>query len=137
MTEQGLVLTRTHCSDRKSIGAEVAAHVAPVRTEAEAPRAERAARVERTRPVEADAAVEIAIFVEASGGQEETVAIRSGEESSVHTVLGRPSDGRIVVKLLPFLLGGHTPTAAPIGCGSVVLGQQSSQVVSEAVVAEA
>ena len=99
------------------------------------PREARAVRVERTRPVAAVAACggDIAIALEASGGQEETVAVRGGEESSVHTVLGRPCAGSVVVQLLPFLLGGHTPTTAPVGRGRVVLGQQGGQTIAPCV----
>ena len=138
VTEQRLVLTRgTHPTNRLPTAAVVVVHVAIDRTEVEVPRAVRADRVERTRPEVAPTAsiVEIAIVAVASGRQEETVAVRGGEESSVHAVLSRPSNGRVVVKLLPFLLGGHTPVAAPIGCGRVVLGQQGCQVVGETVVA--
>ena len=91
----------------------------------EVPRAVRVVGVERTRPVAvvAACAVEAATAAVASGGQEETVAVSGSEESSVHAVLGRPSDGCVVGEFLPFLLGGHTPATAPVGCGHVVLGQ--------------
>lgn len=120
-------------------GAGVVAHVVTVRIEAKAPRAVREDRVERTRPVMAVAAgiAETAIGAVASGGQEEAVAVRSSEKASVHAVLGCPCMGRVLVKLLPFCLGGHAPFIAPVGRGSIVLEQEGGQVVGEAVVAAA
>ena len=57
VTEQGLVLPRrTHCPDRVTavaVAAAVHGDVGVARTEGEAHRDVRAARVERTRPVEA------------------------------------------------------------------------------------
>ena len=138
VTEQRLVLRpNAHCSDRLPTAAAAEVHVVTARIEVEVPRAVRVARVERTRPIVAVAAcaVEIAIEAVASGGQEETVAIRSGEESSAHAVLGRPSGGRVVVELQPFLHGRHAPVWSPIGRGGVVIGQQGGQVIGEAIVA--
>ena len=133
------VLSRTNWTHSVTEVAVADVHVVIARIEVEVPCVVRVVRVERTRPVVAVAAceVEAAIVAVASGGQEETVAVRGGEEPSVHAVLGCPCDGRVVAKFLPFLLGGHTPIAAPIGCGRVVLGQQGCQVVGEAVVAPA
>ena len=104
------------------------------------PRVDRVARVERTRPVVAGAASAVkiaAIVTVARSGQEETVAVGGGEETSVHAVLGRPRMGRVLVKLLPFLLGGHAPAIAPIVRGRIVLGQQGGQVVGETIIAVA
>ena len=140
VTEQRLVLrSRTHGTHTLTAVAAAVAHFVIVRTEAEAPRVVRVARVERTRPVEAVAACveETAIAAVASGGQEETVAVRSGEESSVHAVLRRPSDGRVVVEFLPFFKGGHAPVWSPVGRGRIVLGQEGGQVIGEALVAVA
>ena len=120
-----------------STAAKVAGHAATGRIrEAEHPRFARVVQVERTRPVAAEAAgkVEAGVAV-ASGRKEEAVAVRCGEESSVHAVLVRPSNGRVLVKFLPFLFGRHAPVAAPVGRGSVVLGKEGGQVVGEAVVA--
>ncbi len=120
------------------VAAVVVAHTATARIEVEVPRVVQVVRGERTRPVVAVAssAVETAIVAVASGGQEETIAVRCGEQPSVHAVLGRPRMRRVVVEFLPFLLGGHTPVRAPVGCGSVVLGQQGGQVVASSVFSE-
>ena len=68
-------------------------------------------------------------MAEASSGQEETIAVSGGEESSVHAVLLCPRDGRVVVELLPFFLGGHAPAIAPPDGGSIILWLQNSRVV--------
>ena len=106
------------------------------RIEVGVPHIARFIRVERTRPVEAFAAcvVETALVTVAGNRQEETAAV-GGEEPAVYTVLGSPCLGRVLVKLLPFLLGWHAPVIAPVGSGCVVLGLQGGQVVGEAVVA--
>ena len=118
------------------IVADAAAHAVIARPEVEDPRVVRV-RVERTRPVATDAAcvVETAIVAVARSGQEETVAVTRSEEPSAHAVLCCPSVSRVLVQFLPFFLGGHAPICAPVGRSSIILGQQGSQVVSEAVVA--
>lgn len=135
-TEQGLVLrSRAHCSDRSTAAAVVAAHAVVARNEAEVPRAVRVARVERTRPVVADVAcvVELTAPAVAGSGQEETVAVGGREESSVHAVSCRPYIGGVMVQLLPLHSRGHAPAAAPVGCGSIIIRLEDSQVVGETV----
>ena len=138
VTEQRLVLIRTHWSDRSTIVAVVAAaaHVVAVRIEVEVPRAVRVVGVERTRPVGAAAAyaVETAIVAVASSGKEETVAVAGGEESAVHAVLCCPGYICVVVEFFEFFSSRHTPAVAPVGRGSIVLRQQSCQIVGKAVV---
>ena len=116
---------------------DVATQVVVARIEAEAPPVVRAAHVDRTRPVAAKVAnvVELVVQTIARSGQEETVAVRGGEEPAVHAVPSHPGDGRVVFQFLPLRPSGHAPVIAPVGCGCVVLGQQSGQVVGEAVVA--
>ena len=72
-----------------------------------------------------------------SGGQENAVAaaIFGGEKHSGHTVQGRPSHVRVKNEVIPFRFSRHTPVWSPVGRGSVVLGQQGSQPVCEAIVA--
>ena len=138
--EQRLFLPRrTHWSDRLAVAAVVVDHEVVARAEVEAPRVVRVAGVERTRPVVAVAAcaAEEAIDTGAGSGQEETVAVGSGEESSIHTVLLCPGDGRVVVELLKLFLGGHAPVSAPVGHGRVVSRLQGGQVVGEAIIAVA
>ena len=68
------------------------------RKEAEVPSAVRVARGERTRPVVAFAAWvdETAIVVHASGGQENTPAIRGSEAYAFHGVVCFISDSGII-----------------------------------------
>ena len=134
VTEQRLVLENG--PHRKAEAAVEVVHPG-VRIEVEVPRVVRVARVERTRPVVAERAsvVELTVTTVARSGQEETVAVVSREELTVHAVLLRPSDGRVVVELLELFLGGHTPANAPIGCGSIIFWKQGGQAVGEAVVA--
>ena len=95
---KGLVLT--HSTDRKPVNAAVAVHALVVRTEAKVPRAVRAVREERTRPVEAVAAsvVERTARKVASGGQKEAVAVRASIASPVDSVLCCPLAGGVVLQ---------------------------------------
>ena len=136
--KQRLVLTRgVHCSDGTTVEPVAVAHVVVVRIEVEGPRADRAARVERTRPVAAVRAnvVELVVPTVARSGQEETVAVRGGEEPTVHAILGRPSMGGVLVKFLPLSIGGHAPPIAPVGRGGIVARLEDGQIVGIAVVA--
>ena len=139
--EQRLFLPRrTHWSDRLAVAAAaVVAHADVARIEVEEPRVVRAAGVERTRPVAAVAACidEAAIVTAAGSGKEECVAVGGGEQPTIHAVLLRPGDGCVVDQLLHLCLGGHAPAVAPVGRGSIVLGQEGGQVIGEALVAVA
>ena len=137
VTEQKLVLSdRAHSEPVVAVVA--VAHTVVVRTEVEVPRAARVVRAEQTRPVVAPAAcaVEAAIATVADSGQEETVAVRSCEESAVHSVLLRPGHGRVVVEFLPFRFGRHAPVWSPVGRGRVILGQQGGQSIASCVFSE-
>ena len=124
---------------RKTVVAAVIAHVNIARLEDEVPYAVRVVSEERTRPVAAVVAdtAEIVAPMVACSGQENTITIMSGNETAEHTILLCQPDGRIVIKFLPFLRSGRAPTIAPIGCSSIVLGQQGGQAISEAIVAKA
>ena len=119
-----------------TVAAVVTALTGAARMEAEVPRDVWVEGAERTRPVAAVVAsvVELVVPPVARSGQEETVAVRSNKEPAIHTILGRPCAGRVITKLLPFFSCWHTTTSTPVGSGSIILGQQSGQVVGKAVV---
>ena len=60
--------------------------------------------------------------VRARSGQEDTIAVRSSELAAVHAVKRRPLTRAVVIQLLEIFIGRHTPIAAPLHMGNVVLG---------------
>ncbi len=137
ITEQKLVLTRTYCSDRKTTVAIAACvHVVVIRREVEVPCVSRVTRTEQTRPVVAEAAhgVKATIAAITSCGQEDTIAVTSGEQPAVHTVLCCPSHCCVLVQLHPIIISGHAPSITPIGCGCIVLRQQNGKAIGKTVV---
>ena len=74
--------------------------------------------VERTRPVVAVAAIvfESVVFAVSRSGQEETVAVGSGEQATVHAILLCPGAGRVVFEFLKLRLGSTFPSKTPEVC---------------------
>ena len=116
-TEHGLVLTdRAHTE--AFVAVEVV-HAAVERDEVEAPRVVRAAGVERPRPVVTAGVwvVELRVPAAAGGGQEERRAVLlRGEEAA----FSRPFVVSVFQQLLPLVVGGRAPAAAPVGSSWVI-----------------
>ena len=53
--------------------------------------------------------------------QEDGVAIGAGDFHAVHAVVGSTLPCALIFELLTLCLGGHAPTAAPIGSGGIIL----------------
>ena len=92
---------------------------------------------ERRRPIAAVIRQTIvgSICQEARSGKEDGVAVRGGELAAFHAVQLYPLAFGVFQQFLELGLRRHPPSAAPVGCGGIVVGLEGFQFVSEALVA--
>ena len=130
-----------HWTNREtSAPAEVVVYVAVIKTndKLEAFRIERQALVERARPIIAHIVFDSRLVVpeDASDGQEDTIAISCGEQTTIHPVSCSKSMAALCHQFNPFINSRSTPALTPVDCGGIVTRLQGLQVVSEAVEAK-
>lgn len=126
-----------HWTDRKArASAEVIVDVAVIKIndKLEALRIERQALVERTRPIIAHIVLNNIVREVTPDGQEDTVAIPSGEKATIHPVSCSKSIAALCHQFHPFINSRSAPALAPIDCGGIVTRLQGLQVVGKAVV---
>lgn len=96
-----------------TVGVVAPAYIAGI--EVQVPREARIFRIEGRRPVVAAGAhiAETGVVPEASGGEEDTVAVGGRHQPSVYSVLRSPRPSTVGSQLRPFRIRRHPPGAAP------------------------
>ena len=93
--------------------------------EGHVPRVARAARIERTRPVVAEAACEVerTIVATARSGEEDrfigVTRLRARHFITIYSILEGPSPSTLIKKLILLSMSRHSPTSTPISTSSV------------------